>query len=290
MGDRTTDYFNEGFNFIKLERYSEAVTSYDKVIAITPNDAEAWFNRGFALEKLGMYAEALTSIDNAIAITPNLNIFWVKRGNILRKLGRHEEAVKSYDMAIAITPNFHSAWFFRGEALEDLSRHEEAVASFDKCLAIKPDEPKYRKAREIALMSVSTSSSTQSGDQLALEKLVEMSNWITHTMGAISEDLTSGEFYKAGFKAIHLKNYIDLNLPEMRQLAEGAVKSKTALLEFIGHLEDNLCYADFVVQGADKQGSGDFVGCSNAFSEASNYASKSAHHLIQMQLLLKLSF
>jgi len=46
-----------------LARYSEAVISYDKAIAVNPDFADAWYNRGIALEKLGRYSEADTSFE-----------------------------------------------------------------------------------------------------------------------------------------------------------------------------------------------------------------------------------
>ncbi|NET57784.1 MAG: tetratricopeptide repeat protein [Symploca sp. SIO2E6] len=40
-------------------------------IEIEPDYANAWNNRGFALHKLDKYQEALTSYDKAIEIQPN---------------------------------------------------------------------------------------------------------------------------------------------------------------------------------------------------------------------------
>jgi len=52
-----------GHVLANLARYSEAVISYDKAIAVNPDFADAWYNRGIALEKLGRYSEADTSFE-----------------------------------------------------------------------------------------------------------------------------------------------------------------------------------------------------------------------------------
>ena len=54
---------HRGHVLANLARYSEAVISYDKAIAVNPDFADAWYNRGIALEKLGRYSEADTSFE-----------------------------------------------------------------------------------------------------------------------------------------------------------------------------------------------------------------------------------
>jgi Flp pilus assembly protein TadD len=53
-----------------LGRYAEAVASYDCVIAINPDDADAWYSRGQALRCLGRLEEAEASHDKAVAMDP----------------------------------------------------------------------------------------------------------------------------------------------------------------------------------------------------------------------------
>ncbi len=54
-----------------LGRPAEALASFDKAIAINPDDAYAWNFRGVALHELGRYTEAVASYDKAIAINPD---------------------------------------------------------------------------------------------------------------------------------------------------------------------------------------------------------------------------
>ena len=132
-------YYDEGNNLISLGRLEEAVSSFDKAIALKPDFAGAWNDRGISLAELGRDEEAVTSYDRAIALKPDFAEAWNNRGVSLAELGRDEEAVSSYDRAIALKPDFADAWNNRGIPLAYLGRHQDAVSSFDRAIALKPD-------------------------------------------------------------------------------------------------------------------------------------------------------
>jgi protein O-GlcNAc transferase len=71
-----------------LKRYEEALTSYDRAIAIKPDYAEAYYNRGNALQELKRLEEALASYDRAIEIKPDYAEAYSNRGNALKELKR----------------------------------------------------------------------------------------------------------------------------------------------------------------------------------------------------------
>ncbi|WP_051347616.1 protein kinase domain-containing protein, partial [Dolichospermum circinale] len=134
------DWFTEGNQLFDLQKYEEAIASFDKAIAIQPNNPNFWNDRGNALGRLEKYKEAITSYDKAIAIQPNYYESWSKRGLALCYLQREEEAISSFDKAIAIQPDYTHAWFNRGNSLHELEKYEEAIASYDKAIAIEPDD------------------------------------------------------------------------------------------------------------------------------------------------------
>ncbi|WP_413175455.1 tetratricopeptide repeat protein [Anabaena azotica] len=139
QNESSEDWFEEGNQLFDLEKYEEAITSYDKAIAIKPDYHEAWYNWGFSLENLQKYKEAIASYNKAIAIKPDDHEVWINRGNSLAKLQEYRKAIASYDKAIAIKPDYHEAWYNRGFFLQNLQKYEEAIASYDKAIAIKPD-------------------------------------------------------------------------------------------------------------------------------------------------------
>jgi superkiller protein 3 len=74
MEDPAEQHFNEGLEFVKLGRYSDALASCDKAIAINPNHLETWINRGNLLGILGRHSEAVASCSKALVINPNDNM------------------------------------------------------------------------------------------------------------------------------------------------------------------------------------------------------------------------
>ena len=102
-----------------------------------PRAADALCNHGLMLQHLGRDEEALASFDKALAVRPNDIAALHSRGLICAALGRHAEAVMSYDRVLAIQPADAEAHNNRGVALSALGRHADALASYDKALAVR---------------------------------------------------------------------------------------------------------------------------------------------------------
>lgn len=122
----------------RLGRCKDALASYDRVIALHPDCAEAHHRRGVVLYDLRRPNEALASYDRALAIDPHYAEAHDDRGVVLQHLKRNKEALESHDRALAIRPDFPEAHYHRGIALSALGTFEPAVASFDQALAIRP--------------------------------------------------------------------------------------------------------------------------------------------------------
>jgi tetratricopeptide (TPR) repeat protein len=78
-----------------------------------------------ALERLQKYQEALASYDKAIQFKPDKHEAWYGRGIALRKLEQYQEAIASYDKAIQFKPDFYEAWLGRGVALAELKQYQK---------------------------------------------------------------------------------------------------------------------------------------------------------------------
>jgi tetratricopeptide (TPR) repeat protein len=88
---------NRGVTLNELNRYEEALASYDKAISLKPDYHEAWMNRGVSFSKLNRYEEALVAYDKAISIEPDYaDAFW---GQALSQLvtGNLESGWKNFE-------------------------------------------------------------------------------------------------------------------------------------------------------------------------------------------------
>ncbi len=142
---------NRGVVLGKLNCYEEALDSYDKALEFKSDNYQVWNNRGIALWKLNRHEEALDSYDKAIEFKPDYHSAWYNRGIVLGKLNRYEEAIESYDKALEFKPNNDKAWYNRGIVLRKLNRHEEALDSYDKAIEFKPDDHSAWNNRGIVL-------------------------------------------------------------------------------------------------------------------------------------------
>ncbi len=128
-----------GALFKQTGKLQDSVIANQKVLEISPNDAEAHSNLGVTHKDLGRLEEAETNYKKAIAIKPDYSDAHYNLGNILKELGRLEEAESSYKKAIAIKPDYADAHNNLGITLQELGRLEEAESSYKKAISIKPE-------------------------------------------------------------------------------------------------------------------------------------------------------
>ena len=86
-----------------LLRRIEAV---NRKIRLDPKDARAYLDRAYALYRLNRFDEALQSYDEAIRFDPSSAAAYFERGVVLDHLNRFDEALQSYDEAIRLYPPY----------------------------------------------------------------------------------------------------------------------------------------------------------------------------------------
>ena len=137
--DKPEPYSNLGIALYRLERFEEALASFDQALLRKPDYAEALNNRGNTLRHLKRHEEALACYDRVLQLRPGYLDAHVCRGNALSELHRHAQALASYERALQLNPNHVDALISRGNALHSLKRHEEALACYKRVLELKPD-------------------------------------------------------------------------------------------------------------------------------------------------------
>ncbi len=134
------DWLEKGYCLIKLERYEEALVSFNMALNLDDKSESIWALRGIILNELKRYEEALESYDLAIELDSNYQPILVLRSDVLKNLKRYEEALESYDLAIELDPNDKWDWVKRGDVLENLKRYDEALISFDRAIELDAND------------------------------------------------------------------------------------------------------------------------------------------------------
>ena len=145
-------------------RYDEAVTCYEKLLAVAPQQADALNNYGNALGKLGRHGEALARFDRSLAQQPDNPRALINRASVLKELRRYADALADYQSALALDPNYADAHYNLGNALIDLGRPEEAVQSFRRALVTAPD---LGDAHTSLIFAMNFEAATTTADQQA---------------------------------------------------------------------------------------------------------------------------
>ncbi len=121
-----------------LKRPADALTCYERLVALRPRDAAPRHDRSVALMALGRPAEALAELDLIVKAQPRFASAHYNRGVALAGLGRPKEALASYDRTLELEPGHVLALNNRGVALQALGRTAEAIESFEKAVALDP--------------------------------------------------------------------------------------------------------------------------------------------------------
>jgi tetratricopeptide (TPR) repeat protein len=77
----------------KLNRFDEAIASYNKALSINPKLADAHFNLGNTMRGLGKLEKAAASFRQALAIKPELSEATGTLGSVLLSMGDSQEGL-----------------------------------------------------------------------------------------------------------------------------------------------------------------------------------------------------
>jgi len=144
---------NRAAVLLDMRRPEAALRACEAALALNPRYAAAHYNRGNALRNLDRPAAAIESYDRALALRPDLAMAHNNRGTVLRDLDRPAEALASLDAALALDPAYARAHYNRGSVLEDQGRSAEAVASYDRAIALRPDYADAHASRATTLLA-----------------------------------------------------------------------------------------------------------------------------------------
>ena len=136
---------------MSLGRTGEALAGFDRILAVHPTYVPALYNRGVTLANLGRLGEALASYDRVLELDPRHVQTLNNRGVALQAFGRVPEAIQNLDLAVSIDPRNTPALCNLANALRQLNRFEEALVCCERALAVDPNHVVASNERGVAL-------------------------------------------------------------------------------------------------------------------------------------------
>ena len=180
---------NEGIKLYELGKFQEAISYFDQVLEINPNNATAIAKKGDSLFELGNPREAViyfekllivapyhadTSgrlyIDKLIEIEPNNVEALFKRGKSLAIFSNYLDiAISYFDRALEIEPSRSDILSSKGESLLNSEKFIEANSLFDRALEIEPNNLDAIRGKGAALAELGKFEESHSYIDKALE-------------------------------------------------------------------------------------------------------------------------
>ncbi len=156
----------------KSQMYSDAVASYQKAVAIKPNDGAYLNNLGDVQAKSGKVDDAIKTFNQAAQADPlHAAQYYFNLGAVLTNTGKVDDAVQAFDKAIAADPTKADAYYWKGvnllgKATTDKTGKMTAppgtAEAFNKYLELQPSGT-YADAAKQMLASIGASVETSFG-------------------------------------------------------------------------------------------------------------------------------
>jgi len=118
-----------------------ALEGCNQILALTPNDANAYNFRGIVYYEMGDRTAALADFDQAIKCDPHNLAPYCNRGYIRAEQEDQLGAIADYSAALRVDAESGIPYFLRGMSCQKFGEIEGALADYDEALRRVPDSP-----------------------------------------------------------------------------------------------------------------------------------------------------
>lgn len=134
-------------------RVADAITSYERAVALKPGYVEARHNLGSALLQSGRVMDAIVTLEATLRLRPLAGTHFLI-ATAQAQLGRTDAALAAYDAALALQPSFVDALNNRGNLRQQKGDPTSALADYEAALRHNPAHVDARLNAAVALLSL----------------------------------------------------------------------------------------------------------------------------------------
>ena len=142
--ERPDSWIAKGLALYDLRRpWEEMAEAFDKAVDVRPDDPEVWFvlyNRAATLGNIGRPLESIATYEEVINLKPDFAEAWFNKGLALEDLERLPQALEAFEKAKSLGPNDPRPWEKMGAMLQKLGRYQEAKEAFGKAASVRQHE------------------------------------------------------------------------------------------------------------------------------------------------------
>ncbi len=143
----------KGVDLVRHDRFDEAITEFNKVIAADPKSASAYYNLGFAYDKKGDLEKAILNFTKAIEMDIALTDAYYNRGFAYYKKGVFDKAIADYNKVIEISPVSADAYYGLGLVYSQKGDLDKAISEYGQAIKARPGFALAYDARAVAYVT-----------------------------------------------------------------------------------------------------------------------------------------
>lgn len=130
----------------KQNQWGESIKLLETWILTNPRHAEARFRLAMLYQQTGKLPKAVSAFEELSELTPNDAVVFQNLGVLQYLQSLYEKAESAFRKAVQIDGQYAEAWYGLGKVLVKQNRPEEAAAAFQAALRWNPDFEQARKA------------------------------------------------------------------------------------------------------------------------------------------------
>lgn len=129
-------YYSRAEQYIILNKNSEAITDYKRVLELNPSYAGASHKIALAYSNKKDYKTAIGYYSKAIALEPDSAELFYKRGSLYKLINETKYAIDDFDKTIELDTEFTHAYFRRANMHPNDEKYEKAILDYTSVVAI----------------------------------------------------------------------------------------------------------------------------------------------------------
>ncbi len=132
-------YFFQGSTFMAAEKFSAAIESYKKAIAVESTYSHYPMMLAVAYFKVQSYDKAITQASISINLNPASVVAYLNRASAYHNKGLYKKAIADFNKALKTAPRSAIAYIGRGAAYQKSGQLNLAIFDFEKAVKLEPD-------------------------------------------------------------------------------------------------------------------------------------------------------
>ena len=138
-GNNAVALYNEGIKFKDQKKYSDALASFKKALAIKPDYREALYYAGWCCNDMEKYTDAIMYLKKARAAWPEEAKVYLELGYAYQKEGNKEEAKANYSKCLSLQEDYALAYQYLGNLYFGESDYKMALENYEKYSRYEPN-------------------------------------------------------------------------------------------------------------------------------------------------------